>query len=93
MEKLKKLQAYTLLSLAGPDADQKFKAFVYDEGVDKEDPKVFYEKVSAVMFAHKKNVILDRHAFNTICQKAVWVHSVIHFQSENAQKKNVISSK
>lgn len=39
-DKSKKVQAYTLLNLAGSDALDKYESFHFQEGEDKEDPDV-----------------------------------------------------
>lgn len=67
-EKPKKIQAYTLLNLAGAEAVDKSDTFVYEEDEDKEDPEVLIRKFEEICLP-VKNVIMDRHVFNTTNQK------------------------
>lgn len=48
-DKSKKVQAYTLLNLAGPEAVDKAETFVYADGEDHDDPEVLL-----IVFTHKK---------------------------------------
>ena len=67
-EKDKKVQAYTLLNLAGPDAILKSESFEYGNNESKEDPDVLIEKFREQCMP-TKNIIIDRHNFNTCNQK------------------------
>lgn len=67
-DKSKKVQAYTLLNLAGSEAIDKAETFVYADGEDREDPEVLLAKFSEVCLP-AKNLIMDRYAFNTAVQK------------------------
>ncbi|KAL0175015.1 hypothetical protein M9458_030983, partial [Cirrhinus mrigala] len=62
------MQAYTLLNLAGPEAVKEFEAFTYAEGEDSEDPDVLLQKFAKLCLP-TKNIIMDRHVFNTTIQK------------------------
>lgn len=64
----KKVQAYTFLNLAGPDAQDKHDIFTFEEGEDPEDPDILVKKFEEICLP-VKNVIMDRHAFNTMNQK------------------------
>ena len=67
-EKDKKVQAYTLLNLAGPDAILKSESFEYGNNESKEDPDVLIAKFREQCMP-TKNIIIDRHNFNTCNQK------------------------
>ncbi len=67
-DKTKKVQAYTLLNLAGPDAVEKSEAFTFPEEEDREDPDVLLQKFAELCLP-RKNIIMDRHVFNTTNQK------------------------
>ncbi len=67
-DKTKKVQAYTLLNLAGPDAVEKSEAFTFAEEEDREDPDVLLQKFAELCLP-TKNIIMDRHVFNTTNQK------------------------
>ncbi len=64
----KKVQAYTFLNLAGPDAQDKYDTFTFEEGEDPEDSEELVKKFEEICLP-VKNVIMDRHAFNTMNQK------------------------
>ncbi len=64
----KKVKAYTLLNLAGPEALDKFETFTFEDGEDREDPEVLVKKFDELCLP-VKNVIMDRHTFNTTNQK------------------------
>ena len=64
----KKVQAYTLLNLAGPEALDKVDTFDFADDEDREDPAVLEQKFEELCLP-VKNVIMDRHAFNTTNQK------------------------
>ena len=63
-----KVQAYTFLNLAGPEALDKFDTFDFAADEDREDPAVLVKKFEELCLP-VKNVIMDRHAFNTTDQK------------------------
>ncbi len=62
------MQAYTFLNLAGPDAQDKYDTFTFEEEEDPEDSEVLVKKFEEICLP-VKNVIMDRHAFNTMNQK------------------------
>ena len=64
----KKVKAYTFLNLAGPEALDKLDTFDFAEDEDREDPAVLVKKFEELCLP-VKNVIMDRHAFNTTDQK------------------------
>ncbi len=64
----KKVQAYTFLNLAGPDAQDKYDTFPFEEEEDPEDSEVLVKKFEEICLP-VKNVIMDRRAFNTMNQK------------------------
>jgi hypothetical protein len=78
--KSKKVQAYTLLNFAGTEATEKCRSFVYAEEVKnqdnevvtaaetKEDPDVLLKKFKEIC-TPQKNIIIERHTFNTRNQK------------------------
>ena len=78
--KTKKEQAYILLNIAGREAIEKSRSFTYkpavtnDEGAivtpaeDKEDPDVLKKKFRELC-SPQKNIIMERHKFNTRNQK------------------------
>ncbi len=67
-DKSKKVQAYTLLNLASPEAVDKAETFVYADEEDHEDPEVLLTKFSELCLP-TKNIIMDRHVFNSAVQK------------------------
>ena len=78
-EKSSKQKAYMLLNLAGTDAIERSKTFSYlpeikvegrvtQEGESKEDWKCLIKKFKEMCNAHK-NVIMERHIFNSRNQK------------------------
>ena len=67
-EKDKKVQAYTLLNLAGPDAILKSESFEFGNNESKEDPDVLIAKFREQCMP-TRNIIIDRHNFNTCNQK------------------------
>ena len=79
--KTKKEQAYILLNIAGREAIEKSRSFTYkpavtnDEGAvvtpaeDKEDPDVLKKKFRELC-SPQKNIIMERHKFNTRNQKS-----------------------
>ena len=67
-EKDKKVQEYTLLNLAGPDAILKSESFEYGNNESKEDPDVLIAKFRE-QYMPTKNIIIDRHNFNPCNQK------------------------
>ena len=66
-DKSKKVQAYTLLNLAGLEAVEKSESFVYAEGESHEEPDILLIKFRELCLP-AKNIIMDRHAFNTANQ-------------------------
>ncbi len=66
-DKSKKVQAYMLLNLAGPEAVDKAETLVYADEEDHEDPEVLLTKFSELCLPAKN--IMDRHAFNAAVQK------------------------
>ena len=64
----KKVQAYTFLNLASPEALDKLNTLDFADGEDREDPAVLVQKFEEICLP-VKNVIMDRHAFNTTNQK------------------------
>ncbi len=67
-EKEAKVQAYTLLNLAGPEAIRRAKNFTYTGDETKEDPDVLLAKFRA-MCSPQANVLMDTHLFFTCDQK------------------------
>ncbi len=62
----KKVQAYTFLT--GPDAQDKYDTFTFEEGEDPEDSEVLVKKFEEIC-QPVKNVTMDTHTFNTMNQK------------------------
>ena len=60
--------SFTLLNLAGRDAVEREKTFVYQEGETKEDPETLMKKFRELC-SPEKNVIMDRHHFMIRQQK------------------------
>ncbi len=54
-DKSKKVQAYTLLNLAGPEAVDKTETFVYADEEDHEDPELLLTKFSEMCLPAKKH--------------------------------------
>lgn len=69
------MRAYTFLILAGPDAQDKYNTFTFEEGEGPEDSEVLVKKFEEICLP-VKNVIMDRHAFNTTNPK---LHETIQF--------------
>lgn len=61
------MKAYTFLNLVGPEALDKFDTFDFERDEDREDPDVLVQKFEELCLP-VKNVIMDRHAFNTTNQ-------------------------
>ena len=60
--------AYTLLNLAGEEAIERSRTFVYAETESKEDPKILKQKFKELC-EPRKNLIILRHRFNTRSQR------------------------
>ena len=67
-EKTKNIQSYILLNLAGADAILKAESFQYTTHESREDPDVLLTKFREQCMP-TKNIIIDRHRFNTTNQK------------------------
>ena len=57
-----------MLNLAGSDALDKYDTFTFANEDEREDPDVILQKFEEICLP-VKNVIIDRHAFNTTDQK------------------------
>ena len=66
-EKTKKQRSYILLNLAGKEAIERSKTFTYANGENKETVAVLKRKFKELCNP-LKNVIIDRHTFNTRAQ-------------------------
>ncbi len=67
-DKSKKVQAYTPLNLAGPEAVEWSESFVFGADEDNEDLEVLVTKFAELCLP-VKNITMDRHAFNTANQR------------------------
>jgi len=68
-DKTAKVQAYTLLNLAGPEAIKRSKNFVYEDDESKENPDTLLAKFKNLC-APQANISLERHIFFTRDQKS-----------------------
>ena len=60
----KKRQSYILLNLAGHEAIERSKSFIYEEGESSEDPEVLIKKFSDLC-RPQSNKTMERHKFNS----------------------------
>ena len=60
--KEKKVQAYTSLNLAGPEAIKRYKNFESEDGEDKDNPDILIQKFKEICNP-QKNVSMEQHIF------------------------------